>query len=106
MMGNVYKLFSLQNALLVFASNGIWVISGSQGTGFTADSYTINKLSSVRCISGIPFVDVLGYPYFWTHEGIYRVVVDTTANISSGGLKVESITDLLLNRDSLIASLL
>jgi hypothetical protein len=71
--GSIYKLFSLQNALLVFAANGIWYITGSQGIGFAANDYTIVKLSAVSCISSTSFVDVNGMPYFWNEEGIYAV---------------------------------
>jgi len=71
--GSIYKLFPLQNALLVFASNGVWYITGSQGIGFTANDYTIVKLSSVQSISSTSFVDVQGLPMFWNEEGIYKV---------------------------------
>lgn len=71
--GSIYKLFSLQNALLIFAANGIWYLTGSSGIGFTANDYTIVKLSSVQCTSGTSFVDVQGLPYFWNEEGIYAV---------------------------------
>src|SRR5882724_11852854 len=71
--GKIYKLFPLQNALLVFAANGVWYITGSQGIGFTANDYTIIKLSAIRSISGTSFVNVNGLPYFWNEEGIYAV---------------------------------
>jgi hypothetical protein len=85
--GAIYKLFPLNNGLLVFASNGIWFITGSQGIGFTANDYTILKVSSVQSISGTSIVDVQGMPYFWNEEGIY-----TVSQAQSGGLQVESIT--------------
>lgn len=92
--GIIYKLWPLQGALIVFASNGIWSLTGTQsGLGFTADNYSVNKISSVRTISYTSFVDVMGYPMFWTHEGIYSLTVDTTANVSSGGFVVKSLTD-------------
>jgi hypothetical protein len=71
--GSIYKLFPLQNAMLVFASNGVWYLTGSQGIGFTATDFTIVKLSSVRSISGSSFIDVQGLPMFWNEEGIYSV---------------------------------
>ncbi len=71
--GKIYKLFPLQNALLVFAANGVWYITGSQGIGFTANDYTIIKLSAIRSISGTSFVNVNGLPYFRNEEGIYAV---------------------------------
>lgn len=87
--GTIYKLFSIQGALIVFASNGIWTITGSSGLGFTATDFSVNKLSNIRCISGTSFVDVLGFPMFWANEGIYTVRVD----IQAGGLRVLSLTD-------------
>jgi len=85
--GVIYKLFPVQNGLLVFASNGIWFITGSQGVGFTANDYTIVQLSKVRSISGTSFVDVLGWPTWWNEEGIYNI----TPN-QPGGLNVNSLT--------------
>lgn len=71
--GSIYKLFPLQNALIVFAANGVWYLTGSQGIGFTANDYTIVKLSSVRSISSTSVIDVQGLPMFWNEEGIYSV---------------------------------
>lgn len=86
--GSIYKLFSVQNGLLVFAANGIWFITGSQGIGFQANDYTITRVSAVQSISSTSFVDVLGYPVFWNEEGIY-----TCAPGKQGGsLDVTSLT--------------
>jgi hypothetical protein len=83
--GAIYKLFPIQNGMLVFAANGVWFITGSQGIGFTASDYTITKVSSVKSISGSSFVDVLGMPTFWNDDGIYSV------SSSQGGLTLNNI---------------
>lgn len=85
--GRIYKLFPIANGLLVFASNGIWFITGSQGIGFAANDYTITKLSSVQSTSSTSFVDVMGLPFFWNEEGIYQVKPG-----QGGSLSVEPIT--------------
>lgn len=85
--GTIHKLFPTQNGLLVFANNGVWYITGSQGIGFTADDYTITKVSSVKILSSKSFIDVLGLPYFWNEDGIYQVMVTQT-----GSLAVEPLT--------------
>lgn len=85
--GSIYKLFPIQNGMLVFAANGIWFITGSQGIGFSANDYTINKISSVQSISSSSFVNVQGLPYFWNEEGIYAVEPS-----KGGGLEVNPIT--------------
>jgi len=71
--GSIYKLFTLQNGILVFAANGIWFIAGSGGAAFEANSYTISKISNVQSIASTSFVNILGYPMFWNEEGIYYV---------------------------------
>jgi len=85
--GRIDKLFPVQNGMLVFAANGVWFITGSQGIGFTASDYTITKLSSIESLSPYSYVDVVGMPYFWNEEGIYTVQPQ-----QGGSLSVESIT--------------
>ena len=85
--GAIYKLFPIQNGLLVFASQGIWFITGSQGIGFSATDYTVTKISGVQSISGTSFVNLQGFPVFWNEEGIYAVRPST----QGGGLSVENI---------------
>lgn len=85
--GTIYKLFPIQNGMLVFAANGIWFITGSQGIGFTANDYTVTNISEIKCISGTSFVNVNGLPYFWNEEGVYSVQPS-----QGGSLTVESIT--------------
>lgn len=72
--GGIHKLFAIANGLLVFANNGVWFITGSTGIGFAANDYTITQISTVKILSNKSFVDVVGLPYFWNEEGIYRVV--------------------------------
>lgn len=85
-MGSVYKLFPVQNGLLVFAANGIWFVTGSQGIGFAANDYTVTKISGIQAVSGSTFVNVQGYPMWWNEEGIYAV------SAGQNGLEVQPLT--------------
>lgn len=85
--GRIIKMISLQGAIAVFCTNGVWVISGSIGTGFTATDYSIRKISGVKTLSSSSFVSVLGTPYWWAQDGIYTMQAD-----SLGTFKVTSIT--------------
>lgn len=76
---NIVKLVPLQNALFVFAENGIWVVTGSQGTGFVATDYTVSKISEVPCLSGYNFITVDGYPMWWNNEAIYALSPENNA---------------------------
>lgn len=88
-MGTVITMFSLQQGLLVFASNGVWLISGSQGLGFTATDYSVLKVSSIGALNHKSFVDIGGVPVWWTKDGIYTIVADPQTN----GLNVASLSD-------------
>lgn len=71
--GAIYKLFPLENGIIVFAANGIWYLTGSQGIGFSASDYTVRKVSNIQSIGYSSYVNVNGYPMFWNEEGIYYV---------------------------------
>lgn len=86
--GTINKLFPVQNGLLVHSNKGVWFITGSQGIGFTANDYTVVKLSSIQTISSSSFVNVQGFPLWWNEEGIYSVVPQ-----QGGSLNVQSLTD-------------
>lgn len=70
-MGKVYKLYPYQTSLLIFASNGVWLIGSSNG--FTATDYYVRKISSLGTSAPMSFVDVKGTPAWWGEEGIFQI---------------------------------
>ena len=88
--GTIVSLFSFQNMLLIFATNGVWVVSGNQGVGFTPTDFTIKRISAVPAISSQSFVDVDGTPVWWNNDGIYTV---QAANPQIGSIQVSSLTE-------------
>lgn len=72
-MGNLIKMLPVGNDLLVFATNGIWRITGSEGIGFRANDYSVSKMSSVPSVSPLSFVLLDGAPMFWNNDGIYAM---------------------------------
>ncbi len=87
--GQIFKLWAMQGGLIVFSSNGIWQVSGSTGFGFTADDYSVRKISTIRALSATSFVDVGGYPAWWSAEGIYILQPDQLAQ----SVSIKSLTD-------------
>lgn len=73
--GAIKKLVASKNFLHVFASNGIWTISGSQvgGYGFTANDYTIQAVANTKVLSHTSFVEVKESIIFWNVDGIWAV---------------------------------
>ena len=72
-MGAVKRIFSTRNSVLVFATNGVWLISGSAGQGFLATDYVISRITGVGTDSGLSFIDYNGLPFWWGEDGIYTV---------------------------------
>ena len=84
----IVKMVPIQNNLFVFCTNGVWLITGSQGTGFVANDYSVEKISSVATLSAYSFVIVEGVPMWFTNDGIYAMTMN-----DKGGWQVQSITE-------------
>lgn len=85
-VGQILKLVALKTALVVFASNGIWAITGSQGLGFTANDYTVVPISNLRALSFTSFVVVQETITWWNNDGIHALKADAQ------GLQIQSLT--------------
>lgn len=57
--------------LYVFASNGVWAITGTDNTPFKATNYTVTKITSEPALSRQTIVEVSNTPIWWNHGGIY-----------------------------------
>ena len=64
-------------SLLLFASNGVWSITGADG-GFKATDFTVAKVTSSGVISNRSVVDIEGVPVWASDTGIYTVTLDAS----------------------------
>lgn len=96
-VSQVITLWSMGAMLFVFADNGIWVISGSQGVGFAANDFTVNKMSGVPCLSALSFVDVEGSPIWWNRSGIYTITAGENGSPTVQSLTKDTIDTLYNN---------
>lgn len=85
---SIVGMRNLDSALIVFANNGVWSITGGGDYGFTATTYKVSKLSSFGAISDSSIVVEGGRAFFWSADGIYVV-----AKNDLGTLGVTSITE-------------
>lgn len=69
----ISKLINLAGSLFVFATNGVWSISGDEGSSFTATTFQANKLSSEGSVSPNAVVVVGDEIFFWSEKGIFNV---------------------------------
>lgn len=78
---------AIDNVLVVFATNGIWTVSGADFSGFQADNYQVTKISEIGASSGYSFVSIDGFPIWWNIDGIYILTS------SGSGFEVQNITN-------------
>lgn len=86
-VGNVLKLLPSGNDIYIFATNGIWKISGSEGIGFRANDYSVTKVSSTPSTSPTSFVVADGAPLFWNNDGVYTIGPDGVQSLSDKSIK-------------------
>lgn len=103
--GRIVKLFNYQTTLIVFATNGVWTIRGSSDRGgFTADAFSVRRISSIGTQSPKSFVDVKGFPIWWSEEGIQQIDYNPqfdsfqVTDISEKALKRQYLTIPAYNR--------
>jgi hypothetical protein len=85
--GTIYKIIPSASSLLIFASNGVWEVTGNQGLSLTATDYSVNKLSNVPSLSHRSFVEIDSNILWWNANGIYGLEHSQT------GTQVKSLTD-------------
>lgn len=88
-MGQPKKMLPVYNNLIIWATNGVWAISGSQGQYFEADDYSVKQISDIGTDSSESFVMADGIPYWWGSDGIYALVYNPEFN----AIEVRSLTE-------------
>lgn len=89
--GEIVALEPLGRGIMVIASNGVWFISGID-RGFTAASYSVERVSSVGCVSTKSVVVVEDTLIYWSNSGIYAVAPGNTgAEFSSRNISDQNI---------------
>jgi len=67
--GKVVRLFPAGSGMMVFATNGIWYISGTTA-GFSATDISVSKISPIGCESPNSIVEAEGQIFWWSKVGI------------------------------------
>jgi hypothetical protein len=89
--GEILALEPLGRGIMVIATNGVWFISGID-RGFTAASYSVERVSSVGCVSTKSVVVVEDTLLYWSNSGIYAVAPGNSgAEFSSRNISDQNI---------------
>ena len=86
--GQILRLMSTQDSLIVIAENGVWQITGSgDGYGFTAISQQVRQITNVGALGPNAILNVEGNILYWSDSGIY------TINRQDGGYVPQNMTE-------------
>ena len=75
-MGAPRRLLPLDRGLLVFADNGVWMVSGDLDAGFSADAYQVTKITTVPISGPRTAVAVQDMAFYWSDDGIWQIAKD------------------------------
>ena len=89
--GEITSLQPLGRGIAVFATNGVWFVSGID-SGFTAASYAVDKVNSIGCNAPKTIVSVEDSIVYWSNTGIYLLTAQggidvQTENVSNQAIK-------------------
>ncbi len=80
-MGQVYRMVTVGQDLMIIAANGIWAISGPEGANFTADGFTVRKVTDLGTLSANSVLEADNRLYYWNKGGIYVIASGQISNI-------------------------
>lgn len=91
---NINSLKPIQDGLAVLAENGVWVIRGGGGSGFSATNYEVTKVTTAGCIAPNSIVPVGTYLLYWGRDGIYNLHTNEFGDFVSDNITRKSIHTL------------
>ena len=74
-LGEVVQLKAVRNALLVFAQNGVWEISGGR-SGFAADNYVVRQITDAGCNAPLSVTMLESSVFYTSPKGIIALSPD------------------------------
>lgn len=79
---NIQRIIPLANSIVVFASNGVWEISGGENP-FSAVNFQVNKVTASGAISPDSVVAIDSNLIYWSKGGIYVLTVNEATGLLS-----------------------
>ncbi|MGJ8839486.1 hypothetical protein AB9H28_24130, partial [Salmonella enterica subsp. enterica serovar Kentucky] len=93
----VVKLVAKDTSLIVFATNGVWIIAGIDGNTFTPTASMVSKITDKGAVNGQSIVQVDTATFFWTKDGLYQLSTEGFASFKIDALSKRSINELVVS---------
>ena len=88
--GEIVALQPLGRGIMVFATNGVWFISGID-QGFKASNYAVDRISAVGCVGGKSVVAVEDTVIYWSTSGIYVISASNSVEYTANNISEKNI---------------
>lgn len=93
-IADVVDIMDYGQVLLIFATNGVWMIGAGAGGYFSATSYSIRKITDQGVVGPASIVLAENTPFYWSYSDIFALVQDP----NSGYLMAQNVSSLKVNR--------
>lgn len=94
-LGKVQRMLSVRNVLLVFTDQGVWEVGGGPRGFFTADSYSVRRLTNAECTSPFSPIQTDEGAVFTGPKGIFQIAPNQfTSELEAQNLSVSRIQTL------------
>lgn len=70
---NIQAMLNIGSGLMVFAENGVWIVSGSDSGTFNANNQSVSKVTEHGTIASASVVVVDGTVMYWSDDAIYHI---------------------------------
>lgn len=84
-------LVNVGAAMMVIASNGVWMVQGGSDYGFKATNYLVTKITRYGCDCPGSIVNIDNTFMYWSDSGIYRVAPDQFGDYKAENLSERTI---------------
>lgn len=92
---NIIDMRVFGPSIFVFATNGVWSITGSNNSSFKATDYKVQKVCSYPAIARNNIVDVGGSPIWWNNDAMYTLQRnDVSTEYSAQNISLQTIQTL------------
>lgn len=92
----VVKLVATDTSLVVFATNGVWVIAGLDGNTFTPTASLVAKITDKGAVNSQNIIQVDSDIFFWSQDGLYHLMSEGFATFKLQPMTKSTINEFVL----------
>lgn len=97
----ILGMVNVGDALMIIASNGVWLLRGGSEFGFKATNYLVSKITTYGCSSPSSIAQIDTSVMYWGEDGIYVVAQNQFGDYVADNMTQKTIQTYYEDIDSL-----